>query len=117
MEEFERMVSDALREIPRKFKKVLEKEGIRIIVRESPPPVFAGRRFSDIVFGVFIGVPYGPGRYAGIAEATRIEIYKESFERVFSGEDEIRRQVKKTVIHEIGHYFGFDEQYLRRQGY
>jgi predicted Zn-dependent protease with MMP-like domain len=46
-------------------------------------------------------------------EPTRIELYKDSFEQAFKDRSEMEAQIVKTVIHEIGHYFGFSEKELR----
>ena len=40
-------------------------------------------------------------------------IYKESFEKAFGSGQDIEKQIVKTVIHEIGHYFGFSEEELQ----
>jgi predicted Zn-dependent protease with MMP-like domain len=48
-------------------------------------------------------------------EPTRIELYKDSFEKAFRNQDDMEEQIVKTVIHEIGHYFGFSEKELRRR--
>ncbi len=117
MEEFERTVEEAVKEIPKEFKRILEKENIKILARESAPPAVTERHRGKIVFGIFIGAPFRPGGMFYQTEPTRIEIYRESFERVFPDEELIRANIKKTVIHEIAHYFGFSEDYLRKIGY
>jgi predicted Zn-dependent protease with MMP-like domain len=48
-------------------------------------------------------------------EPTRIELYKNSFEKAFHNQSDMEEQIVKTVIHEIGHYFGFSEKELRRR--
>jgi len=45
-----------------------------------------------------------------------ISIYQRNIERVCRTEAEIVRQVRQTVMHEIGHYFGLDEDKLREMG-
>jgi len=117
MEEFERAVDDSVKEIPKKFKRILNKENIKIIIRESAPEAVVESCRRKIVFGAFIGVPYGQGGMFCPAEPTRIEMYKESFERVFDDDEQIKLNIKKTVKHEIAHYFGFSEGYLRKIGY
>ena len=46
-----------------------------------------------------------------------ITLFKGSHERVCSTRAELRQQIRKTVLHEIGHYFGFDDEYLYSHGY
>lgn len=54
-----------------------------------------------------------PLGYAG-ALPDRITIFRIPIEEMCSTEDEIRTQVRKTVMHELGHYFGMDEERLER---
>jgi len=117
MEEFERVVDETVKEIPKKFKRILEKENVKIIVRERAPEAVIERYRRKVVFGMFIGIPYRQGVMFYQTEPTRIEIYKESFDIIFADDEQIRSNIKKTVIHEIAHYFGFSENYLRKIGY
>jgi predicted Zn-dependent protease with MMP-like domain len=111
--EFERLVKDALNEIPPKFTSVLEKNQIRVLAREKVPSPVKKRYKGSTVYGMFIGVPLG--RFFDMAaEPTRIELYQESFEASFDKKSEIKRQVLITVVHEIAHYFGFSEEDMGR---
>lgn len=47
----------------------------------------------------------------------RIVIYQRNIERVCKSEDDIVREVRVTVLHEIGHFFGLDEDELEDLGY
>jgi predicted Zn-dependent protease with MMP-like domain len=66
---------------------------------------------GQVVFGMFIGVTYGHFTVMQ-NEPTRIELYKDSFERNFKDETRIKQEIAKTVLHEVGHYFGFSEKKL-----
>jgi predicted Zn-dependent protease with MMP-like domain len=46
-----------------------------------------------------------------------IYIFQESIEQVSNSENELIAQVRKTVLHEIGHHFGMDEDDLEKLGY
>ena len=116
MVEFERIVKDSVDEVPERFRSVLEKENIKLLAREKVPEVlqsrFAGQ--NKLIFGVFVGVPHTKRSVFNIQqEPTRIELYKESFEKAFGSEQDIENQIIKTVVHEIGHYFGFSEEELQ----
>jgi len=118
MEEFETIVADSLKEIPVKFQRIIQKEEIRILAREKIPPAIRSQFPGQNVFGIFIGFPYGKGRTFSIqTEPTRIEIYKESFDKTFKDKTEIKNQIGRTVIHELAHYFGFNEMEIRTKGY
>jgi len=114
MAEFEKVVNDTVNKIPEKFKSVLEKENIKLFAREKAPDVLQNKFKNELIFGVFVGVPHTKRSVFNIQqEPTRIELYKESFEKAFNNEQDIGKQIVKTVVHEIGHYFGFSEEELR----
>ena len=58
------------------------------------------------------GAGYGDGEVPDV-----ISIFKGPHERCFSSYEAIAEQIRKTVVHEIGHYFGNDEAMLRAMGY
>lgn len=104
-EKFEALVEEALADIPSRFKELLQ--NIAVIVEARPP---RGQR----LLGLYHGVPFkyrGPD-YGNVAPDV-IVIYQWPIERICATEDEIREEVRMTVLHEIGHYFGLDEITLR----
>ncbi|SER95241.1 metallopeptidase family protein [Corynebacterium cystitidis] len=106
---FESLIDDALDELPDAFA-----ERMRNVV------VLARLRHEDNpnLLGLFEGVPL-PERlsnHAGFLPDT-IFIYKEPLERISGDVDELRHQVRVTVLHEVGHYFGLEEDDLHRLGY
>ena len=114
MAEFEKVVNDTVSKIPEKFRSVLEKENIKLFAREKAPDILQNKFKNGLIFGVFVGVPHTKRSVFNIQqEPTRIELYKESFEKAFGNRQEMEQQIVKTVIHEIGHYFGFSEEDLQ----
>ncbi len=119
MEEFEKVVQDSLGCIPTEFRKILTEEKIKILPREKVPKAIKEKFPGKIIFGVFVGIPRKSKTVFSIQkEPTRIELYKESFQKVFGSKiEEMENQICRTVIHEIAHYFGFDEEEVRKRGY
>ena len=69
------------------------------------------------LFGLYEGVPLPErGDDAG-ALPDRIAIYRRPLEDEFRDPQELRREIRITVLHEIGHYFGLDEDRLAELGY
>jgi predicted Zn-dependent protease with MMP-like domain len=115
LSEFEEIVAKALRGVPRRFRAILEREGIPVLARNRVPGPL--REKDRLLFGLFVGVPYTERSAFDLEmEPTRIELYRESFEEAFPDRGEMEAEIVKTVIHEIGHYFGFSEQELERHG-
>lgn len=108
--EFEAIVRDTYNSLPKKFLKALE--NLEIIVEARP-----SRRYGKgMLLGLYEGVPL-PRRGWGYSMALpdRITLFQRNIERISGGaDDEIRRQIRKTLIHEIGHYFGMNEEEVRK---
>ncbi len=113
---FEKIILDALEEIPDKFKDKMQ--NISIIVDEgSISPLLkkqGGRRYT---LGLYQGLPMTlrAGRRNDLPD--KITIYKESIEVVSRDENDLIKNIRRVVFHEIGHYFGLDEKKLRNLGY
>lgn len=115
-EEFEKTVEAALKEIPKNYTDILEKNQIQVLARDKAPAKLKKDYKGQTVFGMFIGIPLGHF-YNMAQEPTRIELYRESFESFYSNKGELKKQILMTVIHEIAHYFGFSEKEIRKLGY
>ncbi len=119
-EEFEREVNKIARDIPEGYRKILRDEDIEILCRENVPAGVRHQFPGKIVFGLFSGISKNKKRTFSVqTQPTRIEIYKESFERVFGSEitGEMKEHIYRTLVHEIAHYFGFNEEEVRERGY
>ncbi|HXV02674.1 MAG TPA: metallopeptidase family protein [Gaiellaceae bacterium] len=104
--EFEDQVETALDELPPEFAEALE--NVAVVVADENPE-------EPTLFGVYSGL--GPGRDHAGALPDEIVIYRRPLERAFRDPEELRRQIRITVLHEIGHYFGLDEERIRELGY
>lgn len=123
-EEFDRVVEDALAAFPDRFIEAFE--NVAIVVADEPTPhqlrsigrTEAESRGSELL-GLYEGVPltergsrYGDGEVPDV-----ISIFKGPHERCFATREGLVEQIRKTVVHEVGHYFGNDEETLRAMGY
>lgn len=104
--DFEEQVSEALNDVPPELAAALE--NVAIVVEEEDPT-------EPDVFGWYDGL--GPGRDRAGALPDRIVLYRRPLEEAFPDPVELRRQIRITVLHEIGHFFGLDEDRIRELGY
>jgi predicted Zn-dependent protease with MMP-like domain len=109
---FERLVEEALREIPKRFRD--EMKNVAVVVEDEPPPHVLDEMEvddEDTLFGLYQGTPL-PERGWGYGNALpdRISIYQFPIEDACDDDEEIRDCVAETVIHEFGHYFGMSEE-------
>ncbi|MFH1620140.1 MAG: metallopeptidase family protein [bacterium] len=102
--EFEKLVAQAVRGLPDMFRKKLE--NIVVIVNDSPAQA-QEKKFGKGVLGLYEGIPLADrGQAYSGAMPDKITIFKNNIEAVCSSENEIMREVKHVVMHEIAHHFG-----------
>ena len=111
-ERFTQLVEDALKEIPRRFRK--EMRNVAVIVEDEPSPQILEEMEvepGDTLFGLYQGTPLPERAWSfGNNLPDRISIYQKPTEAACETEDDIRDCIAETVIHEFGHYFGMSEE-------
>lgn len=110
---FEKFVERSLKRLPKKFRDELE--NITIEVEDEPAPeVLDDLEIEDgMLYGLYQGVPLTEREWNyGNVLPDRIAIYQGPIERTARSAGEIEEIVLDTVMHEIGHYFGFDDAAL-----
>jgi len=116
-EPFLDLVRAALDSLPWKFRKHIR--NVAVVVEDVPPRARSSHR---LLMGIFEGTPRTEQSFFNVAtEPNRIVLYQKNIEAhaevvaAKSGrsvEDAIREEVRLTVLHEFGHYFGLDEKAL-----
>ncbi|MDH5467867.1 MAG: metallopeptidase family protein [Candidatus Aminicenantes bacterium] len=114
-ERFEKLVEEALAELPVKFRKRIQ--NLAVVVEDKPSrEVYertGGSPFS-LILGLYHGVPFKHrGPFYGNLPPDVITIYQQPIEKICYTEEEIKKKVREVVFHEIGHYFGFDDKELK----
>jgi predicted Zn-dependent protease with MMP-like domain len=115
-ERFEDLVAEALDTIPEEFADYME--NVAVIVADWPTPA-QQRAHSGMLLGLYEGVMLtrrGPMSYQG-AMPDRITIFRGPHLRITHDEEQLRRRIAKTVIHEVGHHFGISDERLRELGW
>jgi predicted Zn-dependent protease with MMP-like domain len=105
---FEKLVEQALARLPELFRSKLTNIAITV---EDLPPREAER--EDLLLGLFHGVPLTEKSTFQANLPDRIFLYQKNIEAVCSNDEEIRREIRATLLHELGHYFGLSEDELR----
>lgn len=117
---FEKVVQETLTELPEKFAGELENVGV--LVEDWPTwqdYVAGGVRPGGLLFGLYRGIPKTKrgDNYAGVLP-DKIKIFAGPILMVSRNLDEVKEKIKKTVLHELGHYFGLsDSQIYQAQGH
>ena len=113
------LVEEAIAELPEEFAKFLEE--VPIEVRDRPDESQIRRANlgrNALLLGLYVGRP----RTVRSVEDSGalpdvIYIFQEPIQMVCNSEEDLVRQVRVTVLHEIGHHFGLGEDDLERLGY
>jgi predicted Zn-dependent protease with MMP-like domain len=106
---FEALVAQALHGLPRTFREKLT--NVAIIVEDSPPKEAESR---GLLLGLFHGISRTEKSVFSSTPPDRIFLYQRNIEAVCASEAEVRRQIRATLLHEVGHYFGLSEEELRK---
>ena len=113
-EDFEMIVAHAVEEIPGEFRKRIE--NVEIVVEDEPLPEHFGvaELPPDVIFfGLYHGVPTPHRGFYNFALPDRILIFKGPIERYCRTRKQLIDQIRKTVRHEVAHYFGISDERLR----
>ena len=115
-EEFARLVEEACLQIPARFRRRIA--NVAIVVEEEPSAddlEGAHCPRGSTLLGLYHGVPLTQRTsHYGLVLPDKISIYRRPIERLARNERHLRQIVRETVWHEVGHYFGLNEQQLRR---
>jgi len=117
-EPFLELVREAMDSLPRKFRKHIQ--NVAVVVEDNAPE---GRDPHDLLMGMFEGTPrIEQSFFRADTGPTRIVLYQKNIEAHAedvaaeegrSVEEIIREEVRLTILHEFGHYFGLDEEALK----
>jgi predicted Zn-dependent protease with MMP-like domain len=120
-ERFEALVSKALDRLPAEFVEHLE--NVSVVIEETPDPdLLASMGLDpddpeDALFGLYEGVPLTERHHDDVLLPDQITIFWRPLLEWAESEDEVVEEVRVTVLHEIGHFFGLDEDRLDELGY
>jgi predicted Zn-dependent protease with MMP-like domain len=109
---FEYYIGRALDSIPLEFARYLD--NVEVMWEDNPSAELCRQLGVHSLFGLYEGIPLSE-RNQGYTMVLpdRITIYRKPIESVARKEDEIIEQIRRTVIHEVGHHFGLNEKEIR----
>ncbi len=117
--EFESLVERCLRRVPKVFRDAME--NVQILVEDWPDPHLVEDLLGEpnlAPYGLFTGTPLTEKHFDDWGQPPDlIYIWQKPLEEDFPDPAELERQVEITLVHEVAHYMGFDEETLARYGY
>lgn len=105
---FEELVADALDGLPEELGRLMD--NVWVTVEDAHP--------EEDLLGLYDGVPLTQrAEYGGMAIPDRITIYRLPICDMCETEDEVVETVRETVVHEVAHHFGIDDERLAELGW
>jgi predicted Zn-dependent protease with MMP-like domain len=113
--EFEELVVLALKKLPKFFKKKMKNVDVVVEDRASRDLLSeVDLRSPFELLGLYQGIPLDRrGFYYGNVLPDKITLFQTPIEAMCQTKEEIEEKVREVVIHEVGHYFGLDDEKLR----
>jgi|SRR5215471_1734631 len=113
-EEFANVAEETLDSLPEEFRTRIQ--NVAILVENYPAKQSRSQlgQQRKLVLGIFHGVPATKKSIFNLsAGPAHIVLYQKNIEAVCSNEPEVRHQIRQTLIHELGHYFGMTEEQVK----
>jgi len=116
---FENVLRQVLDDLPGMFRESIR--NVAIVVEDRPPDWLLdelGLPPGETLYGFYHGIPLPERSVLDSGNLPdRISVYRGPLMEDFRDPGELARQIRTTLLHEIGHYFGMDEEDLARLGY
>lgn len=111
-EAFESAIAAAVDSLPLEYLRRLD--NVEIMWDDEPPSEMVRRMGGDTLLGLYEGVPLTERNQGySLMMPDRITLYRKPIERISRTEGEVIHQIRATIIHEIGHFFGLSEGEIR----
>ena len=118
--EIRKEVTRVLDRLPRRFREQLR--NVEFVVEERPSTELLRAEGLDprhhTLYGLYQGVPLPDRSHLDPPLLPdKITIFAEPLMQAFRDPDELREEIRLTVLHEIAHYFGMDDKQIEKLGY
>jgi predicted Zn-dependent protease with MMP-like domain len=113
LREFEGAVARAIEDLPPRFASLLD--NVFVVVEEEPTEddlesVGMSREDEDELLGLYQGVPRDERGVDYSALPDRVVLYRGPLQRLCDSVDELEDEIHDTLVHELGHHFGLDDE-------
>jgi predicted Zn-dependent protease with MMP-like domain len=113
---FERCVRRAVEGLPEKFRNALH--NIEIVIEDyADDDMLEELGLEHPILGLYQGIPLTERQHDDIELPDKISIFREELLDLGLDREELVEEIRITVLHEIGHYFGLDDETLEEIGY
>jgi len=115
--DFEKLVLEALESLPPRFQERLDNVDVVVNDRASKEQLLANGLEDPLdLLGLYEGVPITERHGYNMVLPDKITIFQVPIEAICSHRDEMVREIRDTVVHEIAHHFGISDERLDEMG-
>lgn len=112
--QFERLVDRALESLPPEFQQLID--NVAIFIQDRPSRSLLremGLEPDDTLMGLYEGIPQTERTTTyDLVPPDRITLFQRPIEECCSSDSEVAEQIRRTILHEVGHHFGIDDERL-----
>ena len=109
------VAEQALKELPERVRRLIE--NVPILIVDLPARDEVEQGLDPRLLGLFAGTAYSdPSAMGGAPQLTQILLFRKNLERMAIDADDLREQIRVTLLHETGHFFGMSEDDLAAVG-
>ena len=118
---FEAVVESALASLPAELREKMQ--NVQIVIEDWPEPELLEEMGldpdQDILYGLYLGTPLTEREFDAVAPLPdKISIYQKALEEDFGDDvEELKREIRTTVVHELAHHFGIEDDELEELGW
>jgi predicted Zn-dependent protease with MMP-like domain len=116
-DELQRDLEEVIRELPERV--ALALRDVPIVIEDLPSRAMmeGAEHLAPDILGLFVGVALGEGSvFDSVHEPNVVYLFQRNLERVSGSREELLEEARITLVHEIGHYLGLDEDELAERG-
>ncbi|MFH1679037.1 MAG: metallopeptidase family protein [Candidatus Eisenbacteria bacterium] len=113
--EFLRAVEEAIDRLPERFRAAVREKNVAVLVEPVPPDeilIEEDPPFDPAILGLYRGIPLPEREAASQQVPDTIHLFRHNLERVAADRATLVEEIAVTVYHELGHFFGLDEEEL-----
>lgn len=104
---FEKVVDEAIASLPERFRRLMD--NLVIAVEDEPDEELLEEMDTDELLGIYLGTPLTERALGETYLPDQILIFQGPLERMCATPEELHEEIRITVVHEVGHFFGLNE--------
>ena len=114
---FEEVVRKAIDEIPNEFLTIMENVDVQVRPRPTKRQLSgADLEGDETLLGLYVGIPITDRSDYNMVLPDVITIFQGPIEEICETDAEVQEEVRKTIVHEVAHYFGITDSELQDWG-